>query len=173
MMESISSPQTVIALGSLIVAICAIAISICEGRQTRHHHRLSLKPSLVLHTNKGNNPTIIEAKLVNAGLGPAVIKHTTILISGRVLEGSIEQMIELVVNTCTEGLKVKQQVCGSMTPGFILRAAEEHLVLRVQLNDQETCGPKKLGESFDILDIVVEFESFYGESYIYDSRDDA
>lgn len=70
-----------------IVALAAIGLTIYEGRATRRHNRLSVKPMLFIqhefHLEELENggPVRFQIILSNRGLGPALIKSATYFIN--------------------------------------------------------------------------------------------
>lgn len=70
-----------IAFSAVIVALCALIVSVHEGRATREHDRLSVKPYLEIdfdYTDKGAG-----FLLLNEGLGPAVIRSFVVHVDGK------------------------------------------------------------------------------------------
>jgi hypothetical protein len=73
-----SSPLTeIIAISSVVIAVCALGISIWQGYIARQHNKLSVVPILHvdLDTTEGKD---IEIVSVNNGVGPAIITHFTV-----------------------------------------------------------------------------------------------
>lgn len=60
-----------VSIGAFVVSFCAFALAVYTGYQTRLHNRLSVQPRLTIdfgYTDEGAG-----FKLVNEGLGPAII----------------------------------------------------------------------------------------------------
>lgn len=71
--------STIISILATSIAACALGISIYEGFSNRKHNRLSVKPLLRFHyTNTPDLP--VTVKLVNKGIGPAVIYYIDVLV---------------------------------------------------------------------------------------------
>ena len=169
-MSKFEIAQIVTAIATAVVALLALCLAIYEGMQSRKHHRISLKPKLVLDTSKGNNPTNVEVKLVNSGLGPATIKSMKIFLSGQELDGNLEENLKKSIERHIAGLSTQQKSTSVMNPGYVLRASQESQIARVVLAPNEKCSPEELVEKLNVIDVVVEYESFYGEPDMYDSR---
>lgn len=76
--------DTIIAICATIIAVASLAVSIYEGRATRRHNRLSVRPFLRLATTFRTGDTA-GLLLTNAGLGPAVITKTLLWLDGTLI----------------------------------------------------------------------------------------
>jgi hypothetical protein len=74
------SPETWIAIGSLLIALCALVHSLYDSHLNRHHQRLSAKP----HINIGfyYNEEGAGWILGNWGIGPAIIEWFEVKVDG-------------------------------------------------------------------------------------------
>ncbi len=76
-------PNIVIAVLSLFIAACVLGVTIWQGLQNRKHNRLSVLPLLgMLRISGGIN---YEMKLINRGVGPAIIKNFELLFDGKIV----------------------------------------------------------------------------------------
>jgi hypothetical protein len=75
---------TVVAICATIIAVVSLAVSVYEGRATRRHYRLSVRPLLQLAVSFHTSRTA-GLRLVNVGLGPAVITKTVLSVGGELL----------------------------------------------------------------------------------------
>jgi len=169
-MSEFEIAQIVTATATAAVALLALFLAIYEGKQSRKHYRMSLKPVLVLETSKGNNPTYAVVKLVNSGLGPAIIKSMKVFLSGKQLDGNLEENLEKAIGQCIAGLCTQQNATSIINPGYVLRSSQESHLVKIVLASDEKCSPKELAEKLNVIDVAVEYESFYGEPDTYDSR---
>jgi hypothetical protein len=64
--------ETTVAVGSAIVALCALGLSIAQAYATRTHDRLSLMPHLEFSIGMGQGDSVFIS-VTNNGLGPARI----------------------------------------------------------------------------------------------------
>ncbi|WP_155057982.1 hypothetical protein [Streptomyces blattellae] len=76
--------DTVVAACAVVIAVASLAVSVYETRATRQHNRYSVRPILQLQRrmSKGQKAGI---KLMNSGLGPAVVLSTTLTVDGQVI----------------------------------------------------------------------------------------
>jgi hypothetical protein len=74
--------STVIAVCATVVAVASVVVSVYEARAARRHYRLSVRPLLELHTSFHPGGTA-GLRLVNVGLGPAILTGTDLAVDGR------------------------------------------------------------------------------------------
>lgn len=70
---------------AIIVAICAVAISVWQGYETRKHNRLSTKPIILYEweVKEGQKSGIY---IQNNGLGPAVLTDIEFSYAGKLIQ---------------------------------------------------------------------------------------
>ncbi|MFE5046776.1 hypothetical protein ACFRAI_10525 [Streptomyces sp. NPDC056637] len=73
--------ETVVAVCAIVIALASLGVSVWQAHVTRQHNRHSVRPVLQLHRgiHDGARSGI---KLVNVGLGPAVVVSTRVTIDG-------------------------------------------------------------------------------------------
>lgn len=169
-MSKVEIAQIITASATALIALLALFLAIYEGHQARKHYRLSLKPKLVLDISKSNYPTTVVAKIINSGLGPTCIKSMKIVISGKEIDGGVEEEFEKELDYFLSSLHIQQKAIGILNPGYVVRATQEFQVAKIVLASDEECSPKYLVEKLSAIDVAIEFESFYGEPDKYDSR---
>nr|WP_107908977.1 hypothetical protein [Streptomyces chartreusis] len=76
--------ETVVAACAVVIAVASLAVSVYEARATRQHNRYSVRPIFQLQRgmSKGQKAGI---KLINSGLGPAVVVSSTLTVDGHVI----------------------------------------------------------------------------------------
>ena len=169
-MTNIELAQIVTAIATSITAIAALALAIYEGIQNRKHNRLSLKPVLVLDITKDRSPTTLSASIVNTGLGPAKIKKMRLFVSGKEVKDNLEENFQIAIEERLVKLNAQKVSTSELSSGYVIRASQECPVAYVKLQEREPCTVKQLEERLDDIDFVIEYESFYGEADVYDTR---
>jgi hypothetical protein len=76
--------STVVAICAALIAVASLVVSVYEGRETRRHHRLSVRPVLRLEASFHPGKTS-GLRLMNVGLGPAVMTETHLTVDGQPL----------------------------------------------------------------------------------------
>jgi hypothetical protein len=91
------SAETVVAICAVVIALASLGVSVWQAHVTRQHNRHSVRPVLQLHrgVHEGARSGI---KLVNVGLGPAVVVSTRVTLDGEVV-GSWDKTSADVVRT--------------------------------------------------------------------------
>ncbi|MDF2182208.1 hypothetical protein [Neptuniibacter sp. CAU 1671] len=163
--------QIATAIGSTIIAMTALAVAIYEGRSNRKHNRLSMKPAIVLETSSESSPPTINVSIVNAGLGPAEITKVQFFKHGKELSGDLEYELKLAISNILEKIMVETTTVSVMNPGYILRSSAENCVAKIKLSPTEPTCIENLTELLGVIDMRVEYQSFYGEADAYDSRE--
>ncbi|MBO3744820.1 hypothetical protein J5X84_01980 [Streptosporangiaceae bacterium NEAU-GS5] len=76
------SADTVVAICATAIAVASLTVSVIEGRASRRHNRLSVRPLLQLTTrfHPGDSAGLL---LTNSGLGPAIIVKTALWLDGK------------------------------------------------------------------------------------------
>src|SRR5262249_40744468 len=74
-----------IAVCSMLIAGTALVVSVAAGRSARRHNQYSVRPLLQLWSVRW--PDHAGIRLVNFGLGPAIITKTTLVIDGSTIGG--------------------------------------------------------------------------------------
>lgn len=69
-----SALTEIIAISSVVIAVCALGISIWQGYIARQHNKLSVVPMLHVDVDQTEGKDI-EIVSVNNGVGPAIITH--------------------------------------------------------------------------------------------------
>lgn len=170
-MTTFECAQIATALATTIIALAAVAVAVYEGSKNRKHNRLSLKPALVLDTSTSNNPPSVSATVVNAGLGPAVIRKIQLFNHGEELVGDLEYELRSVISKMFEKFYVVQTTTSVMKTGYILRASSESLLLKITFTPDEPSNIEGIKELLNTIDVRVKYESFYGQPDVYDSTE--
>lgn len=155
----------------IIISTCALAFTAYQAHLSRVHNKLSVRPSLttvVNTTTDKNNNIAHEATLINAGLGPAYIKSFQVLIDNKHVN-------------CKTPLEIHNSIVSNFKKYSFINNACYYMVLRKQAvvasDERIVIGTIVVKPSVDMnhddfnkIHILIEYESAYGEGYIYDSR---
>lgn len=160
---------------SLTVALAALGVSVQQGRATRRHNKLSVRPRLTTHVNRKFIPQgqmmEVTVTLINSGLGPAIIRRYEPLLDGcpvafkdapDLLQSFINELnLPIVAQRCGAGIirkyhalaKDSETILATIVfpcPGGILSAAQQ--------------------DELDRANVRVYYKSMYSERFKYDSR---
>ncbi len=167
--------NTIIAIASVFIAGCALWVSMradkrnemqarLSNERIEKHNKLSVLPLLVCHKYLGEKITTL--RLVNSGVGPAIITKIELLFDGKVVSCNNEEsytafLEEEIKHSAKPGI-------GYIYAGEIMSVGYKHLMWELRH------GKKEKDINFiRKLSLRVEYESIYHDKmYVFDSRDD-
>lgn len=159
---------------SFIVSTCAIVLTFIQGRSTIKHNRISVRPMLtttVAITPLKDHPGVFvfEASLLNSGLGPAFIKSYKILIDGNPIVAKHPQELFPEIERALPRYKILRQisVLSMFRKDSVVASDASFVVAKIVVDPQ---GSTDLSEQLRRLQLLVKYDSVYGEHFTYDSR---
>lgn len=151
--------EIVVAACAVVIAVVSLAVSVYEVRATRQHNRYSVRPILQLQRGMsvGQKAGI---RLINAGLGPAVVIGTTLTVDGEV----VGAWNKAGADRARDGLAVWPYAM-TFTETQTIATGYEEFLLSVDPYD-----PQAHAEFLDLitrrLHLEIRYESLYGgENY--------
>jgi hypothetical protein len=192
--------MTIFEIATILIALSALALSIQQGRasrkqskedakgselarghektlfeETQRQNRLSCRPHLSPqhHADYTDEGTSIVYKVSNQGLGPAVIKSVQLFLDKNpfeIGEDPIESITTAVFGE-TAGFAVKKQAW--MAAGFVLPEKADYEYGTIWFQGLDRSHYPSIEAGFNRMDIRIEYESFYDERFVFDSRDEA
>lgn len=159
-------------VAAFFVSVCAIALTFYQAYLSRQHNRLSVRPSLSTLVDADpapDNPqiTLVSVKLVNSGLGPAYIKSFEILVFGEaVTVKTPEEMHRLALKYLPES--IDEARCRYIVFGkhHVMAHGKQEEIAKIALRNA-TSAPTESVKNFALR---VRYESAYGDSFTYDTR---
>ena len=155
--------QVISGISTTVIALCALALSIWQGMQTRKHNRLSVMPHLTTKTDRDVEKGFYSIKVINNGIGPALIEEFLVKVDGKVISGQGPELIEKVLQMLFPGFPYKSK------QGYVSKdhsMAVKDIVTIVNIQFYERFPPLEFMDrasnrvSFDIL-----YKSFYGKQF--------
>jgi hypothetical protein len=154
--------STIVAICATLIAVVSLAVSVYEGLETRRHYRLSVRPLLKLDVSLHPGQTS-GLRLMNVGLGPAVITETHLTVDGQPLGAFSESN----VNPVRDSLGLASR------PAAVTFASTEYLDTNYDryLLSVEDYDPDVHANFIDLLRrrlrLDIHYESLYDD---YESR---
>lgn len=161
---------------AVVVALCALYLTVQSNKTTREHNKLSVKPRLTTETST-NRTTYLDGSthtvefrmtLTNVGLGPAVVKSSQVMLDGAPLPVESTDDIQPLLERVFPGVQL-----GSSAAFFKLN--KEHAVQvgkEVELVSFVVMNPSSdFDKELKRFSIRICHESLYGETLHYDTRD--
>ena len=163
--------QVIIGISSVVIAICAIVVSIRHGVQTRRHNKLSYKPHLTTWMDSDKDKAFYSVELINNGLGPALIEKFTIKVDGEVMPGKQTEPIEKAMELLLPGLNYEKFYKAFLGKGSSMAAKDKHTIVAIQFS-QPYPNHELVEEVFNRADIEIAYKSFYGEPFLLSTEDE-
>lgn len=162
---------------ALFVSICALFLTINQSMATRRHNRLTVKPHLTSFTERvadseRNGIVLVKATLSNNGLGPAIIKSFEPLFDGLSIKASDpDELAEFVQKTLPVSILRDECYFSVLRKDYVLAKDQKITVAQLSVLPTIDVSYEALKASLDQFHLRVTYESAYGESFTYDSRD--
>ncbi|MEU4797472.1 hypothetical protein [Streptomyces sp. NPDC023327] len=147
--------ETVTAICAVVIAVASLVVSVYQTHATRQHNRHSVRPILQLHRGwpTGGRAGI---RLINSGLGPAVIVNSTLTVDDEV----IGAWNALTVDRVRDRLSVQPSAV-TFNQGEVIAIDYEQYLLSVASYD-----PQDHAEIEDLINrrltLKIRYESLYG-----------
>ena len=158
-------------ISSVVIASCALAYTVWQGKQTQKHNKLSFRPHLTSWSHRNSDKGVYAVEVMNNGLGPALIESFTVKIDGKVISGEGTEPIE-------KGLKILfpnaqyQSHQAYMAKGYSMAAKEKCTILAIQFTEAMSFTPEVIEHTFNRADLIIKYKSFYEEEFTYSSEDE-
>ncbi len=145
-----------ISLASVIVAICAIGISLYYARSQSRREFMMAQPSLtpVLTTKLENQIGILSAGVVNDGLGPAKLMSFTPTLNGERFE------LRQLVDHCADGVEHRKLKLSKPAINSALAPGRTMIFVEVACFAKSQDELDAFARLFDSAKIEVSYRSF-------------
>jgi hypothetical protein len=152
------SASVYIACCSMIIALCALFVSISQMLIQRRHNQLSVRPFLD-YNRAVNNGACWKVELFNAGAGPAFITDFKVLLGNELISSPSSQLFSSAI--IATGIPPPHTVC-AYQPALpkSIKAGESKVLLEFNLAVVNLAG--KPSNKFGWQ---IGYESIYGEKY--------
>lgn len=162
------NPEMWVALSSVVVAVCALVVTIWQGRQNYKHNKMSVRPLLTTmekYQDRMNN-RIVNFELINSGFGPAIIKDFILVYNNEEVSKNNRKTYEDFMMKKASRFELLNLI--SFAPNSSIQSDERVELFAMRYN------PKTDDASFlEKLNIKINYQSIYGdETFTYDSRKD-
>lgn len=159
---------------ALVVALCALYLTIQSNKATRAHNRLSVLPRL--STTIANDTTTegtasvlaVRVGLTNVGLGPAVVKKSEMLLDGQPMPIESFDDVRPLLEKVFPGIQIGASYAfHKLNKEHALQVGKEVEIVSFQVLNPAANFEKEI-ERFSLR---ISYESLYGDPLNYDSRD--
>lgn len=162
-----ASIGTIGTITTAIIGICALGLTIYQAALARKHNRLSVRPHLTRFTHRTTEPGkgVLSVDLINKGIGPAFISAFEVYLDDKPITD-----VKEAVNKILSARQYHQQIT-SLTDDYALSAGELKSLLTIAVALQDGDSLDQIEKELSRLDLRVDYESAYKESYRLDTRE--
>ena len=161
---------------SNVIASCALLLTFYSLWATRRHNRLSVTPHLNGHTNKltTDGGLIYSYEVTNSGIGPAKIKKFVLLRHGKEFPKPTDKFTEYTTALIRDhlGNQLPYKINHAFTFGnnTCLKQGDTKKIAEIFFPGVNQSNQNDVFAKIDGVELVIEYESFYGQKFIFDSR---
>jgi hypothetical protein len=156
--------QVISGIATTIIALCALALSIWQGVQTRRHNRLSFRPHLTTWTNTDAEKGFYTIELTNNGIGPALIEEFLVKVDGKVISGQGTEPIEKGLKIIFPNLEYTS-LRGYVAKGYSMAAKGKVTIAAIQFLKQPFPSLEFMERASNRVSLDIPYKSFYGEQF--------
>jgi hypothetical protein len=158
-----------VAMASAVIAICALGVTIWQGRQNYKHNKLSVRPFLGTFEYRdiiNNNTGRLTFELMNCGIGPAIIKNFVLFYDGKeVSRNNRKTYYAFLQNLLADFGRLEISM---YSPGAAMQIGEKLLLLSFDYDFKK----QDIGFT-NKLNLIVDYQSIYeNKVFTYDSKRD-
>lgn len=160
--------ELVVSVTSAIVALFALFLSLFEGRQSRRHARLSVRPVLDFKIHVTNKTGRFDVSVSNNGFGPAVVRSWTLLVDGKPYrELGITDWMELTAHFGWDKLMAQgERVSYSyFEKGDVLAMQQQEELVGFPCPTYSTAAADAFRSGVRRLKVLICYESLYHERF--------
>jgi hypothetical protein len=161
--------NVLLGVASTVIALSALGLAIWQGYVTHRHDRLSVRPHLTAPVSTNVKDGIARLEVVNNGLGPATILAFEVLLDGKAVEPRTWNKAETMVRALFSSTKW-DGTFGELGPGYLMPAGQRFTILECRFGPMSPEEMRKIETTFNRSNLVVEYESLYGERFRYSTE---
>jgi len=160
--------ETKIALGALAISLFALAASGFQSVLQYKHNRISVIPKLDWRISFNELDYLFELKLINVGLGPAIIENLNIVFEDELRStDTLNACLDLDAFLDSTGKDQEVNFCWTMANDeqVFLRSGEELIIYRVghdDISDRKWIAPKQAQS----VGLYANYCSLYNQCYL-------
>jgi hypothetical protein len=157
------STEMIATIGTLVVAVAALGITVWQGWLMRKHNRLSVKPLLRIDRNAilGFPFNIV---LANVGTGPAIFREVKIFVDGELIVADRRPVIETLVRIDLNPDDVKHF---TIYPDEAFESGERHPLFQTNSTINGQLELARYDSAFSRVSFTIEYASIYGEQFVF------
>jgi hypothetical protein len=158
-------------ISSVVIALCALGLSVWQGMVARKHNKLSFRPHLTTWSHSDAEKGFYVLELINNGIGPAVIEEFSIKVDGKLISGDGAECIEKALKIVLPNLPYKAQQ-SYLAKGYSMAPKERCTVLAVQFLGKPLPSKEFVEHAFTRGDLDISYKSFYDEKFQFSTQEE-
>jgi hypothetical protein len=167
--ESLVSWEAVAGFSSVVVAVCALGLTVWQAVISRRHNRLSVTPHLTTWTQSDEATGRYSVEVLNNGIGPALIRIFCVYVDGQGIGGEGPEPIEKALKILfpTYAYRSSQAF---MAPGYMMSPKESRSLVAVQFLGPPLPKQEEVDHATRRTRLLIEYESIYGDEHVLDTE---
>ena len=156
----------ILEIAAIIIAICALALTVWQGIQTRRHNRLTVKPHIDTGACYSLHKPFLGIRVVNSGLGPAILKKIEVGMRGQLYDCLQIGVLEELINDFQFNFEREVNFhLGLKGLGASVLNGEEFFLFSIAREDADAAMAEVLRQKLSHVTLTVGYESMYGELF--------
>jgi hypothetical protein len=152
-----------------VIALCALGISIWQSINIHKHNKLSVRPALCSWTSNQTNH--YNFKLVNNGIGPAIIKGFHVYLDDKEIEGHLLMGMQKVLTVLFKEYPFTSSQ-SVLNKDYVIPEKEAYEIIDIKFTTLKSPHPQEVEKIMKRARLKVSYESAYKEKFIFDTSDD-
>lgn len=156
---------------SVIIALCALYLTLKQLGISREHNKMSVRPHLITTTESDDKEGVYKVILKNNGIGPAQFNKVSLFLDNKLFELNGERKIKDMLSKMFNKHHYSSRQT-DLGDNYVMSPNEEIMLLEFKLIEPES-ERKNAIDIFNRADISIEYNSFYGDSFIFDTKENS
>lgn len=160
--------ETVAGISNVIIALCALGLTVWQFNVQRTHNRLSVKPYLTTWSHRGDDG-LLRVDVLNNGVGPALIKCFKVCVDDHEVKGQDIDIVRKAVNLLFSNHNYNIPYNSFLAEGYMMAANEIRCLVSVNFTGPTFPTDAEIEHATKRVRILIKYESIYKDSDEYDS----
>jgi hypothetical protein len=154
-----------------LISLLAFVVAIGSFWVQRKHNRLSVKPHLITFTDNEEDKKRVVVWLKNNGIGPALIKSFEFRLDGKTKSDGSPYKLDEILNKLLKDIMCRRKRT-QLGADYAMPANECLALVDIELMSSESLSLADVKKRFECVDLIVQYESFYGTPFVLDTSTD-
>lgn len=160
--------EAIAGFSSVVIAVCALGLTVWQAAITRRHNRLSVTPHLTTWTQSEQVTGRYSVEILNNGIGPALIKSFSVQVDGQPIGGEGPEPIEKALKVLFPQYSFRSSQA-YMARGYMMSAKEARSLVAVEFFGERFPRQEEVDHAMKRTRLLIEYESIYGDKRLLDT----